>query len=64
VARQYGSLDGVIAAAADIGGVVGQNLRRAFDFLPLARRLVTVRRDLELPLAPADLRPRPPIASV
>jgi DNA polymerase-1 len=56
---QYGSLDGVIAAAADIGGVVGQNLRRALDFLPLARRLVTVRRDLELPYAPADLRPRP-----
>jgi DNA polymerase-1 len=57
--RQYGSLDGVIAAAADIGGVVGQNLRRALDFLPLARRLVTVRCDLELPLALADLRPRP-----
>jgi DNA polymerase-1 len=56
---QYGSLDGVIAAAADIGGVVGQNLRRALDFLPLARRLVTVRRDLELPLALADLGPRP-----
>jgi len=56
---QYGSLDGVIAAAADIGGVVGHNLRRALDFLPLARRLVTVRRDLELPLALADLGPRP-----
>ncbi|HNI74385.1 MAG TPA: 5'-3' exonuclease H3TH domain-containing protein, partial [Accumulibacter sp.] len=26
--NQYGSLDGVIAAAPDIGGVVGQNLRR------------------------------------
>jgi len=55
---EYGSLDGVIAAAADIGGVVGQNLRRALDFLPLARRLVTVRRDLRLPLALADLTPR------
>jgi len=56
---QYGSLDGVIAAAADIGGVVGQNLRRALDFLPLARRLVTVRCDLDLPLALTDLGPRP-----
>ncbi|KFB76546.1 MAG: DNA polymerase I [Candidatus Accumulibacter cognatus] len=56
---QYGSLDGVIAAAPDIGGVVGQNLRRALDFLPLARRLVTVRRDLDLALAPSDLKPRP-----
>jgi DNA polymerase-1 len=55
---EYGSLDGVIAAAADIGGVVGQNLRRALDFLPLARKLVTVRRDLQLPLALADLTPR------
>ncbi|MBK7953465.1 MAG: DNA polymerase I [Candidatus Accumulibacter sp.] len=56
---QYGSLAGIIAAAADIGGVVGQNLRRALDFLPLAQRLVTIRCDLELSLAPADLKPRP-----
>jgi DNA polymerase-1 len=55
---QYGSLDGVIAAASEIGGVVGENLRRALDFLPLGRRLVTVRCDLELPLAFADLAPR------
>jgi DNA polymerase-1 len=57
---QYGSLDGVIAAAADIGGVVGQNLRRALDFLPLGRRLVTVRCDLELPQTLAELTPRTP----
>jgi DNA polymerase-1 len=57
--RQYGSLDGVIAAAADIGGAIGNNLRQSLDFLPLARRLVTVRCDLELPLALADLVPRP-----
>ena len=56
---EYGSLAGIIAAAADIGGVVGQNLRRALDFLPLAQRLVTIRCDLELSLAPADLKPRP-----
>ncbi|MEF8733709.1 MAG: DNA polymerase I [Candidatus Accumulibacter meliphilus] len=57
--NQHGSLAGVIAAAADMGGAVGQNLRRALDFLPLAQRLVTVRCDLELPLAVADLGPRP-----
>ena len=57
---QYGSLDGVIAAAPQIGGVVGENLRRALDFLPLARKLVTVRCDLELPLRLADLAPRAP----
>jgi DNA polymerase-1 len=33
---QYGSLDGVIAAAADIGGVVGENLRTRARF-PAAR---------------------------
>ncbi|MES2770682.1 MAG: DNA polymerase I [Pseudomonadota bacterium] len=55
---QYGSLDGVIAAAPEIGGVVGSNLRRALDFLPLGRRLVTVRCDLELALSWSDLAPR------
>ncbi len=55
---QYGTLDGVIAAAADIGGAVGENLRQALDFLPLGKKLVTVRCDLELPLALADLTPR------
>ncbi|MBK5915028.1 5'-3' exonuclease, partial [Rhodocyclus purpureus] len=56
---QYGSLDGVIAAANEIKGVVGDNLRRALDFLPLGRKLVTVRCDLELPLAPQQLLPLP-----
>ena len=56
----YGSLDGVIAAAADIGGTVGENLRAALDFLPLGRRLVTIRCDLDLPVRPEDLAPRPP----
>jgi len=55
---QYGSLDGVIAAATDIGGVVGENLRQTLDFLPLGKKLVTVRCDLELPLALAELAPR------
>ncbi|HDR9485058.1 TPA: DNA polymerase I [Burkholderia aenigmatica] len=39
---QYDSLDGVIEHAGDIKGVVGDNLRRALDFLPLGRTLVTV----------------------
>lgn len=45
---QYGSLDGVIAHAAEIGGVVGENLRRALDWLPLSRQLVTVKCDCDL----------------
>jgi len=56
---QYGSLDGVMAAAGEIGGVVGENLRQALDFLPLGRKLVTVRCDLDLPMQATDLAPRP-----
>ena len=60
---QYGSLDGVIAAAGEIGGAVGANLRAALDFLPLGRRLVTVRCDLdsaEAPQLPPDFAPLTP----
>ncbi|MDR2614936.1 MAG: DNA polymerase I, partial [Candidatus Accumulibacter sp.] len=56
----YGSLDGVMAAAPDIGGVIGENLRAALDFLPLGRRLVTIRCDLDLPVRLEDLVSRPP----
>jgi len=44
----HGSLDGVIAAAASIKGVVGDNLRKALDWLPQGRRLVTVSTDCDL----------------
>ncbi len=45
---EYGTLDGVIEHAAQIKGVVGDNLRRALDWLPQARRLVTVKTDCDL----------------
>ncbi len=45
---QYGNLDGVLAHAAEIGGVVGENLRRALAWLPLSRHLVTVKCDCDL----------------
>ncbi|MBI2307988.1 MAG: DNA polymerase I [Rhodocyclales bacterium] len=57
---QYGTLDNLIAHAGEIGGVVGENLRQALDFLPLARKLVTVRCDLSLPETPQSLTARPP----
>jgi DNA polymerase I len=44
----HGSLEGVIAAADSIKGVAGENLRRAIDWLPQGRRLVTVKRDCDL----------------
>jgi DNA polymerase-1 len=46
--NQYESLDGVIANADQIKGVVGDNLRRALDWLPKARELVTVKTDCDL----------------
>ncbi len=52
---EHGSLDGVIAAAADIGGKIGENLRAALAQLPLSRELVTIRTEVELPLGLADL---------
>lgn len=45
---EYGSLDGVIAAADRIKGVAGENLRKALDWLPLGKRLVTVVTDCDL----------------
>jgi DNA polymerase-1 len=45
---EHGSLDGVMAAAAGMKGVAGENLRRALDWLPQGRRLVTVVTDCDL----------------
>ncbi|WGS54511.1 DNA polymerase I [Paraburkholderia sp. D15] len=45
---QFDSLDGIVAHADEIKGAVGDNLRRALDFLPMARKLVTVERHCDL----------------
>ena len=52
---QYGSLEGVVEHAAEIPGVVGENLRKALDWLPQARKLLTVKYDVELPVTLEDL---------
>ena len=44
----FGSLDGVVAAADQIKGVAGENLRKALDWLPQGRRLITVVTDCDL----------------
>ncbi len=44
----HGSLDGVVAAAAGIKGVAGDNLRKALDWLPTGRKLITVLTDCDL----------------
>ena len=45
---EYGSLDGLVARAGEVRGVVGENLRRALDWLATARTLVTIRTDCDL----------------
>ncbi|MDB5801107.1 MAG: polymerase [Rhodocyclales bacterium] len=46
--QEYGTLENVVANADNIKGVVGENLRKALDFLPLGRRLVTIVNDVPL----------------
>jgi DNA polymerase-1 len=60
--QQYGSLDQVIAHADEIPGAVGANLKKALDWLPKGRALLTVKRDVPLPVGPADLTAREPDA--
>jgi DNA polymerase I len=58
--EKYGSLEGVLAHAAEISGLAGENLRTMADWLPKARALLTIKRDVALPLelqALADGKP-------
>jgi len=57
--RQYGSLDGIVAHSAEIGGKVGENLRACLDDLALWRKLVTIKRDVPLEVDVEDLARRP-----
>lgn len=45
---EYDNLDGVMANADKIKGVVGDNLRAALDWLPQGRVLITVKTDCDL----------------
>ncbi len=58
--NEYGSLDGIIAAADTIKGKVGENLRAFIPQLPLSRALVTLKYDVNLDLVPEDLIIREP----
>ncbi len=46
--KQYGSLEAVIEHADEIGGKIGENLRNALDQLPISRKLVTLKEDVDL----------------
>jgi DNA polymerase I len=47
--QQYGSLDNLLARVDEVKGTRGDNLRKLTDWLPKARELLTVKRDVPLP---------------
>ena len=46
--QEYGSLDNLIARAHEVKGAVGDNLRKALEWLPRGRELLTIRKDCDL----------------
>jgi len=45
---EYGSLDNLMVNADQVKGVVGENLRKAVDWLPTGRQLLKIRTDCDL----------------
>ena len=56
----YGTLEAILAHAAEIPGKVGENLRAGTDTVALSRKLATIRCDVELPIDAAALTARAP----
>ncbi|HZY17954.1 MAG TPA: DNA polymerase I [Ramlibacter sp.] len=46
--QEYGSLDALLARAHEVKGAVGENLRRALEWIPKGRELLTIRKDCDL----------------
>lgn len=53
--EQYQTLDNLLVASGSISGKIGEYLRASMEFLPLSKRLVTIKTDVELPLSLAEL---------
>ena len=56
---QYGTLENLVAHAQEISGVVGENLRKALDWLPMGQKLITIKTDVPLPVGVHALHPQP-----
>jgi DNA polymerase-1 len=56
---QYGSLEEVMRHAGEMGGAVGENLRKALDWLPKGRQLLAVKCDVKLPFDLEELKLAP-----
>lgn len=46
--QEYGSIDQLIAQADQVKGAVGEKLRKALDWLPTGRQLLTIKTDCDL----------------
>jgi DNA polymerase-1 len=53
--EKYGSLEGVLEHAGEITGLAGENLRKTADWLPRARELLTIKRDVDLRMSLREL---------
>ncbi len=53
--NQYDSLDGIVKAADSIKGKIGSSIRENMAFLPIAKTLVTIKTDCDLPKDQAGL---------
>ncbi|MDI9819793.1 MULTISPECIES: DNA polymerase I [unclassified Legionella] len=58
--QEYQTLDNLMANAANISGKIGENLRSSLNYLPLSKKLVTIKTDVILPLTLSDLTARKP----
>lgn len=58
--EEYLTLDNLMQNCAAVSGKIGENLRASLAFLPLAKQLVTIKTDLDLPLTLSDLKPQSP----
>lgn len=58
--NQYGSLDTIIASAGQIKGKAGEKIASHLDQLALAKRLLTIQCDIQLPCQLEDLQCQAP----
>ncbi|HHT0593505.1 TPA: DNA polymerase I [Legionella anisa] len=56
---EYQTLDNLIRHADAIGGKIGEYLRASIPQLPLSKKLVTIKTDVDLPLSWGELKPNP-----
>lgn len=57
--QEYDTLDNLIEHAQDIKGKIGENLRDSLEQLPLSKKLVTIKTDVDLPYDVEELKAAP-----